>query len=740
MASAQRLSMTFDNTPLPDALRQIDHAQNDKRIVFVHNDLEELHTSCSLHRKDVLEAIQEVCKGQPILITETDSHILVEYIQPPMHLLPTVTKIQRQIIEEADGYRIQTNIHGASATQLLAILPRLLVRDGIVYVNGQPIRNLYLNGMSINGLHELDQLESGMIESVRVDERSNAIYLTLRKPKENGYYGQLKAQGNKKKDADNETLNGIWYSKLRKTNFYDKFGWERLHQLDGIEQLCTSPQIAKYYRSEMTTDKNRFNNRLSILHEFTPSQSLGFSYYVAAHQGKGRSIKTDAQNYRNFAGKNRHNEQELTLKYHALFGRRNPSKTEANLLADVFRRQTTSENVSLYGAGVGTEIDEAPSIVMTKMAADLHTPLSDKATLHYGIDYQSLTSSYDPCRFLSNYNGVSMLGLRMNQHGTMLRGDWGLRLKLRYATFDANISPFYLKTNQTMLTEEDDCDKPERQQFEWTGNIRMFIPLGQNHEHTLTLSYRQELDEMPYSAMSPTIRWNDAYNYSTGNTKLSAPFSQQIMFNTSLWHNRLLFTASHTKISGEIYWQSFINSGQTEVFYTKPINLSINRQTKLQLEGNLQPTRHWQFKLLAQWTHRPENETIGGIGYNGYHWQQYYTCISHWSIGREWQMMLDAWYQPTYRRYDRTYHATGSLNAEIKRTFLRNHLQCGLHSCIWGRNRQLDRQIQDYHVNYRYLSPLEQIGISIAWNFSSHRNIKVKAVEGAQQYMDIRDQ
>lgn len=751
MATAQRLSMVFDETPLPDALRQIDHAQTDRNIVFVMNDLEELRATCTLHRKDVLEAVQEVCKGFPILITETGSHIFVEYIRPPMHLLPSVTKIQKQIVLSAEGYWIKPNMYGISATKVLTILPRLSVRDGAIYLNGQALKNIFLNGMPLTETDELDQLASDMIETIRIDEHNNHLYITLRQPKEGGFYGHLQAQASWREETDEEGLSGVWYSRFRKNSIYDKFGWENEHQSDEIRQTALAPGVEKIYRTDLDSDQRRFANRFSFEHEYSPSQSLGFSYYVATRHGKGKSAQSDVQNFNSFSGKNQYTDQELTLRYHACFGKnpeptgRNPEptgirQTEVNVIADIFSRQTETENLSLYGAGVGTEIGEAPSIVMTKLSADAQTSLSQQMTLFYGFDFRSYNSHYDPDKFLSNFQGISAFRQKMDLHGTLLRGDLELQYSLGRASLTAGISPQANRNHPQLsgsnLSEESPVDY---RQFDWNPHFRTFIPFGDERQHNLSLSYRQELDEIPYSAMSPAIRWGDAYNYSTGNYNLRAPRSQLFQINSAFWQNRLIATLSYTQLKDEIYWQSFINHGQTEIFFTKPVNIGSSRRMQMQIEGNLQPADHWHTKLLASWNLRPEEETIGSIHYSDRHMQQYYSWVNHWEIDRRWQFHADVWYQPRYRIYDRTYHATGSLDAEVKRSFLSNRLECGVMLCLWGINRKLDRRISDYELRYDHLSSLRQIGIQIAWNFSSKQHVKVNTVEGGQQYKDINE-
>lgn len=130
---AQRVTITFDNTSLAEALRQIDHAQQDKHLVFVFNDLESLYITQNIQRKDAIDAVRQVCQGHPILITEVEDNIFIEYIKPPMHLLPVVSVSGRQIKFDDAGYTIATNVTGLGITDLLASQPNITMRDGIYF-------------------------------------------------------------------------------------------------------------------------------------------------------------------------------------------------------------------------------------------------------------------------------------------------------------------------------------------------------------------------------------------------------------------------------------------------------------------------------------------------------------------------------------------------------------------------------------------------------------------------------
>lgn len=737
-AWAQRVTLWLDDVSLAEALRQIDHAQHDKRIVFVLNDLEQIRVTCHLQQKEVGEAVNEVCQGHPILITEADDHLFVEYIRPPMHLLPNVTKLQRWVEADEQGYVLRPRIEGMAIGDLLSLLPHLLVRDGQPYLDGLPVQAIYLDGVPLTDLTELEQLQSQMIAEVRTNERERALYLTLRKARQGGFYGSAYAETDLREKGHEEAMGAVWYSRIGKTSLYDKLSWDNSHLTDDVKQTSQNPKNYSLYHNERTTDNYQFCNRLSLLHEFTARRSLGFSYYLATHHGKGMAMKSDWNNFNDFASKNQYADQELTLRYSATMGRQ---LAKLNVLADLFSRQTHSENVSLYGAGVGTEMGESPSITMWKLAADLHYPITPGFSLLYDLDARYFSSHYDPKMFLSNFQGSTTFPYEMEQEGALARGSLGFVLHATHCQIDAGISPqVNIALQQIHQNAAHRDENPyDYVQADLNAHMRISFPLGSDREHRLTLSYQRELEEIPYAVMSPTVRWSDAYNYSIGNRKLKAPRYNLLMGSASFWQSQLIVTASYQRMQDEIYWQSAVSSGQTDIYYTQPVNLSSTQSLNLLAECNLQPSAHWQLKLHGYWKVRPEDTTLGEVHYDATRWQQYYACINRFELQGGWSMLVNATYQPTYRIYDRTYHSTYMLGGEIGRSWFGNRLRGTLTFTALGKNRRLEREIAGYTMNYAYLSSVQQIGLRLAWNFSGGRKVKVGTVEGGQQFRELID-
>ena len=89
-AGAQNVSLSFRGETLSEALRQIDHAQSEHRILFLFDDLEMYTVTAVIDRLPAPEAVRRVCRNFPVAITEVGNDIFVEYVPRTVHLNPVV--------------------------------------------------------------------------------------------------------------------------------------------------------------------------------------------------------------------------------------------------------------------------------------------------------------------------------------------------------------------------------------------------------------------------------------------------------------------------------------------------------------------------------------------------------------------------------------------------------------------------------------------------------------------------
>lgn len=95
--------------------------------------------------------------------------------------------------------------------------------------------------------------------------------------------------------------------------------------------------------------------------------------------------------------------------------------------------------------------------------------------------------------------------------------------------------------------------------------------------------------------------------------------------------------------------------------------------------------------------------------------------------------------EPTFTTLDRTYHSVYGVTGQIYKAVLKNRLRIALEFTPIGKNRTLDRRVGDYKVTYRSKTPIQHIGLSVVWNFSGGKKVRVDVVEGIQGYDELND-
>lgn len=750
---AQTVNLSLHDAPLSEALRRIDQGQQERRIVFVFNEMERFRVSCELSQLEPLEAVRQVCSSLPIRIKTKGRYIFVEAEQPKTQrtaLLPSpylkpldevrvldeVTVVRKRIRYGANGYTAQIEARGMKASEALTYLPNLIREDNHLYVHGQVVSQIFLDGMPISTLDELDQLQGDMIEEVRIDYQPCVIHIALRQPDEGGYYGSLYSeligQG---EYNDMGELGAVCYLRHQGISLYNRFAFEGSNRTEEVENSYHYADNDFDYLGDTQSRHGRLSDRVSINYEPNRHHALGASLYLsydwnsAESAMKQRKLTEPGREYY-FEGENEHADTELTLKYTHTFGPRNGT---LDVLLDVFDRSAQTENLSLYGAGVGTELGESPSITLWRGLAELRQPLTDQTALLYRLDLRRFHTLYDPDRYNTNFLGAPAVTQQIDQHGQMI--DAGIDVQHAWDRLQLS-GGIGAKINR-VESKPGNGDYSQRQ---LTPHLRIELPLGtDNDRHRIALMAQRQLDDIPYAALSPAIRWNDAFNFTMGNTALRAPLSSQLMLHAALWQGKLNVSTAYRWVEDEIYWQTFVAKGQTEVFYTQPVNVGNLRIWSMQGELNLHPAAWWQMKATTQLHLRSEDATLAKTHYDGQHLQQRYTLDNHLRFDGHWTASLHADLEPRHSIYDRTYHTTYIVSGELQKGWMDNRLLTTLLFVPLGQNRQIDRQIDGRNICYKYCTTLQQLGLRVVWNFNSGRRIKVGTVEGGQRFEENRN-
>ena len=93
-AKAQRLTHNFQNTSLSEALIWIDNAQDNYKLNFIFDELEDFTVTTSLKNTTVRDAVRQVCGFYPMHLTFDEQDIYIECTQK------ADTKLSGRVVDE----------------------------------------------------------------------------------------------------------------------------------------------------------------------------------------------------------------------------------------------------------------------------------------------------------------------------------------------------------------------------------------------------------------------------------------------------------------------------------------------------------------------------------------------------------------------------------------------------------------------------------------------------------------
>ena len=104
VASAQKITHTFQDVPLSDALRYIQEQTTDYNITFIYDELEDFRVTTHLQNKPVPDAIVQLAGFYPVRVVKSGKHeIYVECThKTDLHL--TGTGMYPQDRSPSDGH------------------------------------------------------------------------------------------------------------------------------------------------------------------------------------------------------------------------------------------------------------------------------------------------------------------------------------------------------------------------------------------------------------------------------------------------------------------------------------------------------------------------------------------------------------------------------------------------------------------------------------------------------------
>ena len=753
VTSIQGKVVDSQNNPLPYVSVVLQNALDSSYVCGVATDTEGLFTLQI--QEDIeytlllsymgYESIKKVCRAGDLgtIVMKEDSKKLDE-----------VVIVASRTQYDARGYMVNLRssaiAKGKQAPDALTFLPGVSKDDGGYKINGLKVSEIYVDGVKLTSSDELKNIPADIIDKVKVNYLAGAnqnaanaggtIEITLHKPSESSYYGSLwgGAEYQPSYGFSNENLGGLIYYRYKNLSIYDNLSLDFFQPEETAKQSIWDP--TNNMRTEIDEEvKNKwhtFRNRLSLTHNINDKSYFGGSYYIATNKTKTTTLDKGATGLSSVDARNSYLIQEATLKYNT--SSLSQRGTTLEMIGDYYNRQSDNKSNYTYAQNPSSTSEDKTTLNMYKFSVDLTDPRSQKLVWKYGASLQYITSKYTPIvgavdgseRFQTSQVATRTSGLTPLVYASAMGQVW----KIQYNA-GANF-----QLNRIWYKTLDDGETSTDTQWGINPTVQLMMPLGGNGKHALMLNYKRTLDNIPYSAISSTIRWTDPYNYTVGNPDLKAQTVDIVIVGVSTFRNLLNLNAMYARARNTIHWETRQSPAALDVFYITPINLPAQNSYGAGVEINWSPVKPWAMKLSGRYEICHENLTLGGVYYDKTRLRQYYAMYNTFSFQHGWGGMLNINYEPTYKNYDRTYYTVWNVYGQIYKSMCQDKLQLTLTFNALGDRRKYDRQANGCKITYDYTTPVQSIGISLRWKFSGGKNQKYNVVNNSSQdYEEIKD-
>lgn len=652
-----------------------------------------------------------------------------------------------RIVQNTKGYSVNLAnspiLKGKKTADALMFLPGITKENGVININGLPVSEIYVNGIKLTSSEELNRFPANMISSVKVDylSGSNAnastgggvIYISLRKIADRNYYCSLSAEGtvHKGNGIEEESAGGTIYYRYKNLHIYDNLSlpW---HQYKETGKQFLYDKLSGIEKKSNEIDYNtgfNFSNRLSLTQQLNKQSSLSFSYYISANHNHSYLNTYDEDNYTNIGIYKRVVGQELTTKYLTPLGK---SKILVDLTIDYYNRhENTATNYLVNSAGGSDKQNNN----LWKTSLDFTQPIGCNL-LTYGGAVQFVNQQFTPIvvnnmtdEFFISNNRTKAKGFTPYVYVQLA----GAFKNFKY-TFGVN-----WQMNHISYSDDEFSISSKNIQRELSPSISLMAPLNKNGSSIFHFAFKHILENIPYSAISSTIRWSDASNYSVGNPYLKAPTNDILMASFSFFKNLLRVTGIYMRSDNNIYWQTENSSENKNYLYTRPVNLDGINVSGMSMELNLHPLKSWMMKAMGKLELHVEDITLDGVRYDKNRIRQYYTLYNSFNLPSGWGGMLNVMVEPTFRNLDRAYYTVYNVTGNIYKELFKDKLELGLSFGLAGKGRKYSRQTNSFKTTYDNTTSVPYIGLSLKLIFEKGNHSTIKKITGNQEYNEIKD-
>lgn len=657
--------------------------------------------------------------------------------------LGEVTVVASKTVKSADGYvttlRGTDIVKGKPIVDALKYLPLVNVDvDDNITINGLGVSEIWLDGIKITDRSELKNLPADMIDKVKVTYLSGAdknttamggiIKITL--VPISGYSGTIGASANARSHigSTNQNVYGVIRGRYGKWSFYNYTQGYRYDGKDPMTHRIVSPDNTSFIKLDDKSRTSAFSERVSVGYDFNKRTSLKGNYVLSTSEGRpsSKTVNGDAISKLNQRNQSTVNEGTLVFKSEL-----NDNGTTIYLLGDYYGRVYRQNRDFVTLPGEPTHDYYKNTSGMWNIYGSIQIPLNDEHNLTAATDTYIISEHYRPS---SDNNGkYATDDVAANNGGVMPQVSLTAKGRFGKLQYSAGVN---WKQNRIKYEPLNGAGKVRNTQSAFSPTIQLRLPFA-NGRHALSMNYKKTLGDIPYSALTPVVKWEDPYNYTVGNPDLTAKTSHRVGLMANLFGGLLDLSASYAYSKNIIMWETFTDPDNSDIHYSTPINSGNDRDCFFDAGLNIKPLRQWRLKLMAGLRVSPEDTWVSGNYYGNTRLKQFYKIDNSFTFSHGWGGELTLFYEPTFRSYNDTYRYVYQAYGNVYKLFLKNTLQVVFDFWPLDRRRIMNTRVGDQVITRKYAIRNTSVGLTVRWWFNGGRNVNTNFANGTQGYEEI---
>jgi hypothetical protein len=669
---------------------------------------------------------------------------------------------------KADRYEISLQgnpiTKGHTAASVLEWMPGIYKQNSILKIYGKTLSRFYVDNRPASK-KELEAIQADMIDKIEIihtpgsesgaSNTSGIVKIKLKKIPEGGFYGSLAGSLalNPTYGYMNDNTYSVFNYRYKKWSFYNYINYSNYRNNNYLHEESIYQDLNQRInmRSQDNGKINSFFEKLSLACDISKKQSVGVNISIFLNNFsplyQSQSEVFDAENIAvssatNMKGKSHNTQYQSALNYDCQI---DDKGSNFRLIADYLRRYNDNnrnyeylfDTLSLSPVLEYRDNDNNQKIDMFTANAKFEIKLGKIHQLDFGGTFyldkrnQLLTYRYwDYHSWFSDENLTDSYNLKSSSYAA-------------YVSFASAIGQLMYKVGVRAQGDEISYDSHKigkqnsKFYFGFYPTISATYPINQRQGSVLNFSYRRSMNDIPYSAISPVITYNNEYSYTKGNLNIEPPVYNALSLNLTL-KKKWSFYFTFLTGQGAVRYTTLIDENNPIMSYKMPVNSGKSTGYLFGGNGEVKITNWWTSKASVNITwDKTEKEEY--FQEETKQWRYYFSLNNNFRFEKGWGSNLYLYDEPTFKSAELTYLTVYGISGSIYKYLLKDRLQISANFVFYAKSRNLITERLAYWSKRSNMTDTKGVTIRITYNFKQGKSVRIKQSQTIQTYQELKD-